>query len=150
MPIEAMHCDMDLVTRTLGTPESVEATTVARNEDAAAVDATLRFDGTFARASVSWLMPRAWGARGGYTATFEHGVLDASSSMGFDGKPAGTVTAYTQDGPRELELPPADQYADMLDHVLACLRGEAANEIAPQTVLDALQLTLDIHHQVNG
>ncbi|MGI5347161.1 Gfo/Idh/MocA family protein [Streptomyces sp. CA-250714] len=150
LPIEAMHSDMDLITSALGKPNALDITTVARDEHSAAIDATLTFDGAFARDSVSSLMPKAWGARGGYTASFTHGVLDASSTMGFDGKPTGTVTAYTEDGARELDLPPADQYTDMLDHVLACLRGESENTIAPHTVLDALQLTLDIHHRVNG
>ncbi|MEU7901038.1 hypothetical protein AB0B45_50475 [Nonomuraea sp. NPDC049152] len=36
-----------------------------------------------------------WGARGGYTATFTGGVLESVSSMGFDGKPTGSLTAYT-------------------------------------------------------
>ncbi|MEU9111679.1 Gfo/Idh/MocA family oxidoreductase [Streptomyces sp. NPDC048483] len=150
LPLEAMHSDMDIVTRTLGRPRSVEVTTVARDGDSAAIEATLGFDGAFARDSVSSLMPMAWGARGGYTATFSDGVLEAASSMGFDGKPTGTLTAYTAAGARELDLPPADQYTAVIDHVLACLRGEVANEIAPATALDALQLTLDIDQQVNG
>ena len=95
-------------------------------------------------------MPMSWGARGGYTATFERGVLDSSSSFGFDGKPTATVTAYTADGIRELELPPAHQYAAMIAHVCAVLSGEAENEIAPSSVLDALKLTMDIDQQVNG
>ncbi|QHC24579.1 Gfo/Idh/MocA family protein [Streptomyces sp. GS7] len=150
LPLEAMHSDMDIVTRTLGRPHSVDVTTVARDADSAAIEATLSFDGAFARDSVSSLMPMSWGARGGYTATFSDGVLEAVSSMGFDGKPSGTLTACTGEAVRELDLPPADQYAAMIDHVLACLRGEADNEIAPATVLDALQLTLDIDHRING
>ena len=43
-------------------------------------------------------MPMSWGARGGYTATFTDGALEATSTMGFDGKPTGTVTGYTPDG----------------------------------------------------
>ncbi|WAL99452.1 hypothetical protein [Streptomyces sp. Je 1-369] len=60
------------------------------------------------------------------------------------------MTVYTADGVREVELEPADQYAAMIDHVLACLRGEAENEIAPASVLDALQLTLDVDRRGNG
>ncbi|MER7991276.1 Gfo/Idh/MocA family oxidoreductase [Streptomyces noursei] len=150
LPLEAMHSDLDVVTRTLGRPHSIDVVTVARDGDSAAIEATLGFDGAFARDSVSSLMPMSWGARGGYAATFSDGVLEAASSMGFDGKPTGTLTAYTAGGARELDLPPADQYAAMIAHVLACLRGEAANEIAPATALDALQLTLDIDQQVNG
>jgi hypothetical protein len=108
----------------------------------------MRFDGAFARTSVSSLMPQAWGARRGYTATFSHGVLDATSTMGFDGKPTGTVTAYTADGTRELDLPPADQYTAMINHVLAVLHGKATNQITPASTLDALQLTLDIDQAI--
>jgi predicted dehydrogenase len=150
LPLEAMHGDLDIITRTLGRPRRVAVTTVARDDESASIEATLSFDGAFARDSVSSLMPMAWGARGGYTATFEHGVLDATSTMGFDGKPTGTVTAYTADAARELELPPADQYTAMIDHVLAVLRGEADNQITPASTLDALQLTLDIDQRVNG
>ncbi|GAA2680134.1 Gfo/Idh/MocA family oxidoreductase [Streptomyces lunalinharesii] len=150
LPLEAMHSDMDIVMHTLGTPTRLDITTVARDADHAAVEVVMGFDGALARESVSALMPMPWSARGGYTATFTGGVLESRSTMGFDGKPSGTVTAYTPEGVRELALPKADQYAAMIDHVLACLRGEAENEIAPASVLDALQLTLDIDQRVNA
>ncbi|MWA08367.1 Gfo/Idh/MocA family protein [Streptomyces sp. BA2] len=149
LPLEALHSDMDIITRTLGLPRTATVTTVARGEDSGAIDATFRFDGAAARSSVSSLMPQAWGARGGYTATFEHGVLDATSTMGFDGKPSGTVTAYTAEGAHDLQLPAADQYTAMIGHVLEVVRGEEDNQIAPASVLDALQLTLDLDRQVN-
>ncbi|MBM7169339.1 Gfo/Idh/MocA family oxidoreductase [Streptomyces sp. G44] len=150
LPLEAMHSDMDIITRTLGLPQDLMVTTVARDEDSGAIDATFQFDGAAARSSMSSLMPEAWGARGGYTASFEHGVLDASSTMGFDGKLAGTLTAYTPDGARRLELPPADQYTAMISHVMDVLAGKDENRIAPDSVLDALQLTLDLDQKVNG
>jgi UDP-N-acetylglucosamine 3-dehydrogenase len=150
LPLEAMHSDMDIVTRTLGLPQSIEVATVARDEDSAAVEATLTYTDGFVRDSVSSLMPMSWGASGGYTATFTDGVLEATSTMGFDGKPTGTVTAYTTDGVHELQLPPADQYTAMIDHVLAVLRGEADNQITPASTLDALKLTLDIDQRING
>jgi predicted dehydrogenase len=150
LPLEAMHSDMDIITRTLGLPHDVRVSAVARDDDSGSIEATMTFDGAFARDSVSSLMPMSWGARGGYTATFDHGVLESTSTMGFDGKPTGAVTAYTADGAHELTLPPADQYTAMIDHVLAVLRGEADNQITPASTLDALTLTLDIDHQVNG
>jgi UDP-N-acetylglucosamine 3-dehydrogenase len=150
LPLEAMHSDMDIITRIPGLPRQVEVTTVARDNDSASIEATLRFDDAFARASVSSLMPMSWGARGGYTATFEQAVLDATSTMGFDGKPTGTVTVYTADSAHELELPPADQCTAMIDHVLAVLHDNADNQITPDSALDALKLTLDIDQKVNG
>jgi UDP-N-acetylglucosamine 3-dehydrogenase len=150
LPLEAMHSDMDIITRTLGLPRAIEIAAVARDEDAASIEASMTFDGAIARDSVSALMPMPWGARGGYTATFTGGALDSTSTMGFDGKPTGTLVGYTPDGAHEHMLPPADQYTAMIDHVLACLRGEQANEIEPATVLDALRLTLDVDRKVNG
>jgi predicted dehydrogenase len=150
LPLEAMHSDMDLITRTLGRPRKIEITALARDDDSASIEVTMSFDGAFARDSVSSLMPMSWGARGGYTATFTHGVLESTSTMGFDGKPTGTVTAYTTDDVRELQLKPADQYAAMIDHVLAVLHGETDNQITSASTLDALQLTLDIDQNVNG
>ena len=99
LPLEAMHSDMDIVTRILGLPRKVDIATVARDDDSASIEVTLQFDGTIVRESVSSLMPMSWGARGGYTATFEGGVLDAASTMGFDGKRTGAVTAYTAEPP---------------------------------------------------
>jgi UDP-N-acetylglucosamine 3-dehydrogenase len=150
LPLEAMHSDMDIVTRTLGLPQSIEVATVARDEDSAAVEATLTYTDGFVRDSVSSLMPMSWGARGGYRATFTDGVLEATSTMAFDGKPTGTVTAYTTDGVHELQLPPVDQYTAMIDHVLAVLRGEVDNQITPASTLDALKLTFDIDQRING
>jgi len=150
LPLEAMHSDMDIITRTLGSPRKIEVTTLARDDDSASIEATMSFDDAFARDSMSSLMPMSWGARGGYTATFTHGVLESISTMGFDGKPTGAVTAYTTDNVHELQLPPTDQYTAMIDHVLAVLRGEDDNQITPASTLDALQLTLDIDHKANA
>ncbi|MCU1641589.1 MAG: hypothetical protein JWN03_1864 [Nocardia sp.] len=148
LPLEAMHSDMDIVARTLGLPRDITVATVARDDDSACIEATLTYENAFVRDTVSSLMPMPWGARGGYTATFTGGVLESTSTMGYDGKPTGTLTAYTPDGAHELTLAPADQYSAMIDHVFAVLRGEADNQISPASVLDALQLTLDIDQAV--
>jgi hypothetical protein len=37
----------------------------------------------------------------------------------------------------------------MIDHVLACLRGEDVNQLAPSNVLESLRLTLELHEAVN-
>jgi UDP-N-acetylglucosamine 3-dehydrogenase len=34
----------------------------------------------------------------------------------------------------------------VIDHVIACREGRATNRLAPASVLDALELTLDVHH----
>ena len=62
LPLEAMHSDMDILTRTLGLPQSIEVATVARDEDSAAVEATLAYTDGFVRDTVSSLMPMGPGA----------------------------------------------------------------------------------------
>jgi UDP-N-acetylglucosamine 3-dehydrogenase len=37
----------------------------------------------------------------------------------------------------------------VINHVLACLQGEATNQLTPASVLDGLKLTLDVHQAVN-
>ncbi len=147
--MEAMHSDPDLITRALGMPDQVHVTSVERDADAGAVEAVMAFDGALARSSVSSLRPMPWGGRGGYTAAFTDGVLEWTSAMGYDGQPTGTLTAYSDKGAHEVELPAADQYTAMIDHVLAVLRGEADNEISPASALAALELTCQIDQQVN-
>ncbi|MFJ6697966.1 Gfo/Idh/MocA family protein [Streptomyces sp. NPDC091272] len=149
LPMEAMHSDLDLITRALGTPREVHVTAVERDTDSGAVEAVMAFDGAIARSSVSSLRPMPWGGRGGWTAAFTDGVLESVSTMGYDGKPVTTLTACTADGTREVDLEPADQYTAMINHVLAVLAGEADNLITPAGALEALELTLRVHHQVN-
>jgi UDP-N-acetylglucosamine 3-dehydrogenase len=37
----------------------------------------------------------------------------------------------------------------MIDHVLACLTGEAENLIEPASAIPALELTLQVHKRLN-
>ncbi|MFF1414059.1 Gfo/Idh/MocA family protein [Streptomyces sp. NPDC058289] len=150
LPMESMHSDLDCITRALGTPTAVHVTAAERDADAAAIDATFTFDQAIARSSISSLRPMPYGARGGYTAAFTDAVLESASTMGYDGKPATTLTEYTADGSRDIPLPTADQYTAMIDHVLAVLHGHADNEITPASALDALELTLQVDQQVNA
>ncbi|WP_147287801.1 hypothetical protein [Nocardia pseudobrasiliensis] len=61
-----------------------------------------------------------------------------------------TTTEYTSDGIRGRAPEGDSSYTAMIDHVLACLRGEADNRIAPESVLATVQLTLDIHESVRS
>jgi predicted dehydrogenase len=59
LPLQAMHSDTDIITGTLGRPRELTVAAVARDSDSASIEATMRFDGAFARSSVSSLMPTA-------------------------------------------------------------------------------------------
>jgi hypothetical protein len=60
------------------------------------------------------------------------------------GSPTTTLTEYTEQGSREVDLPARDAYAAVIDHVLACCQGRETSRLSPASVLDTLQLTLDV------
>lgn len=150
IPLDSMGADIDTIMRILGQPTGFQIATTAKSAAAASVDALLEFPDAAARTGTDSMLPMSWGARGGYRAVFENGVLNNAFTMGFDGKADGTVTAYTDESATELELPADDQYTAMVAHVLDCVNGKAANMIGPDTVLDSLEVTLRIDRAVNG
>jgi hypothetical protein len=54
------------------------------------------------------------------------------------------VTEYTEQGQREIDLPARDAYAAVIDHVIACCQGRDRSRLSPASVLDTLQLTLEV------
>jgi hypothetical protein len=67
---------------------------------------------------------------------------------GFTGQGPATLTEHTADGERPVDLPDTSPYEAMIDHVLACLHGEADNLIKPASALLALELTLGVHQRL--
>jgi predicted dehydrogenase len=145
-----LHGDLDTLVQVLGTPESFTTTAVTGAERGSAVQAAFAYPDAIARVSGSSLMPEPYGSRGGYRATFTGGVLEHGFVADFTGQaPQPVVQEYTDKGHRELPADGPDAYTAMIDHVLACLRGQAVNQLAPASVLDSLRLTLEVHQAVN-
>jgi hypothetical protein len=90
-------------------------------------------------------MPVPYAVRGGYRAVFTRGVLESVWTAGYDGSGPTTLTEYTDEGAREITLRESQGYPAVIDHVVDCLRGEAVSRIDAGSVLDALQLTVDVH-----
>jgi UDP-N-acetylglucosamine 3-dehydrogenase len=83
--------------------------------------------------------------RGGYRAVFTGAAIESSWTAGYDGRPTTTLTEYTEQGQREVDLAARDAYAAVIDHVIACCQGREVSRLGPASVLDILQLTLDVH-----
>src|SRR5215211_1034585 len=148
LALDMMHADFDLVTSLLGAPDSIRVAGVpGRDGRGSAATVLLDYPTAVARCSSSSLMPTPYGMRGGYRATFADTVLEYTMRAGFTAQGPSTLTEYTDAGERTLPLSQGSPYAQMIDHVLACLRGDADNRIAPDSALPALQLTLDVHHR---
>jgi predicted dehydrogenase len=149
LALDMMHADFDLITRLLGRPDAVRvAGTDGPNGRGSAAEVVLGYPDAVARCTSSSLMPEPYGVRGGYRATFTGAVLEYAMRAGFTGHGPSTLTEYTPEGDHPIDLPTDSPYAAMIDHVLACLHGQADNLIEPTSALAALELTLNVHHRL--
>ena len=145
-----MHADFDLVTSLLGLPRTIQVTgTGGPGGRGSAAEVLLGYPAAPARCASSSLMPQPYGVRGGWRATFSGAVLEYAMRAGFTGQGPATLTKVTADGEWPIDLPAASPpYAAVIDHVLACLSGQADNLIEPASALAALELTLDVHQRL--
>lgn len=148
--MDVMHGGLDTIATTLGRPEATTAAGVAKHPRGSAAEVLLTYPDHIVHSSASALMPQPYGLQGGYRAVFHDATLESSWTAGWDGQPTGTLTEYTDAGTRNLELPAVETYTAVINHVLDCLAGRASSRITPASVLDGLQLTLDIHHSLTG
>jgi predicted dehydrogenase len=149
LALDMMHADFDLITGLLGRPTTLHVAGLAGLAGRGSA-ATILFDypEAIARISGSALMPQPYGMRGGWRATFADAVLEYAVSAGFTGQGPAKLIEYSADGERAIELPAASPYSTMIDHVLACLAGEADNVIEPASALTALEFTLEAHQRL--
>ena len=80
--------------------------------------------------------------------TFTSAVLEHTMRAGFTGQGPSTLTEYTPQLERPIDLPNTRPYDAMIDHVLACLTGREDNLIEPASALPALELTLEVQHRL--
>ena len=76
---------------------------------------------------------------------FTEAAIESGWTAGYDGRPTTTLAEYTQQGERKVDMPARDAYAAVIDHVIACCQGLDTSRLSPASVLDTLQLTLDVH-----
>src|SRR5215471_15662441 len=150
LAMDMMHADFDLVTSLLGQPSTVHVVgTGGRGGCGSAAEVLLGYPAAFARCTSSSLMPKPYGMRGGWRATFPGGVLEYAMRAGFTGQGPATLTEHTADGEQPINLPDAGPpYAAAIDHALACLTSNVGNLIGPASALPALELTLDVHQRL--
>jgi predicted dehydrogenase len=149
LALDMMHADFDLVTGLLGYPDTVQIVGAeGANSRGSAAVVVLAYPDAFARCTSSALMPQPYGMRGGWRATFTDAVLEYAMRAGFTGKGPSSLIAFTAEGEHPFDLASTSPYAAMIDHVLACLAGHDDNLIEPGSALPALELTLNVHHQL--
>jgi predicted dehydrogenase len=144
LAMDVLHSSLDAIVTALGRPELMTAMGVAKDPAAAAGEVLLGYPSALVRCSASALLPKPYGMRGGYRAVFTEGAIESSWTAGYDGRPTTTLIEYTDQGQREVDLPARDAYAAVIDHVLACCQGRDTSRLSPASVLDSLQLTLDV------
>jgi predicted dehydrogenase len=144
LAMDVLHSTLDTVVVALGRPESVTAMGVAKGTAASAAEVLLGYPGAIVRCGASALLPKPYGMRGGYRASFTDATVESSWTAGYDGRPTTTLIEYTEQGQREVDLAARDAYAAVIDHVLACCQDRDRSRLSPASVLDALQLTLEV------
>jgi hypothetical protein len=142
--MDVLHSSLDTIVTALGRPESLTAMGVAKDSGSSAAEVLLGYPGAIVRCGASALLPKPYGMRGGYRAVFTDAAIESGWTAGYDGRPTTTLTKYTEQGSRDIELPARDAYAAVIDHVVACCQGREASRLSPASVLDTLQLTLDV------
>jgi predicted dehydrogenase len=144
LAMDVLHSSLDATVTALGRPESVTAMGVAKDAGGSAAEVLLGYPTAVVRYSASALLPKPYGMRGGYRAVFTEAAIESDWTAGYDGRPTTTLTEYTQQDQREVDLPARDAYAAVIDHVIACCQGRETSRLSPASVLDTLQLTLDL------
>jgi predicted dehydrogenase len=147
--MDVMHGSLDTIVTALGRPAAPTAIGVEKASRGSAGEVLLDYPGAIVRCGASALMPKPYGLRGGSRATFSDAVLESSWTAGYDGRPSTTLTEYTDQGQRTIDLPDSDAYTAVIEHVIACMQGRAASRLSPASVLDTLRVTLDVHHALN-
>jgi predicted dehydrogenase len=142
--MDVLHSSLDTIVAALGRPESLTTMGVAKGTAASAAEVLLGYPSAIVRCGASALLPKPYGMRGGYRAVFTDAAIESSWTAGYDGRPTTTLTEYTEQGQREIDLPARDAYAAVIDHVIACCQGRDSSRLSPASVLDTLQLTLDV------
>jgi predicted dehydrogenase len=142
--MDVLHSSLDTIVVALGRPESVTTLGVAKGSAACAAEVLLGYPSAMVRCGASALLPKPYGMRGGYRAVFAEGAIESSWTAGYDGRPTTTLIEYTERGQREVDLAARDAYAAVVDHVIACCQGRDSSRLSPASVLDTLQLTLDV------
>jgi predicted dehydrogenase len=145
LAMDVLHGSLDAIVTALGRPESMTTMGVAKDPGGSAAEVLLGYPGAIVRCSASALLPKPYGVRGGYRAVFTDAAIENGWTAGWDGRPTGTLTEYTEQGQRDIDLPAGDAYTAVIDHVIACCQGRDTSHLGPASVLDTLQLTLDIH-----
>jgi predicted dehydrogenase len=144
LAMDVLHSSLDATVTALGRPESVTAMGVAKDAGGSAAEVLLGYPTAVVRYSASALLPKPYGMRGGCRAVFTEAAIESDWTAGYDGRPTTTLTEYTQQDQREVDLPARDAYAAVIDHVIACCQGRETSRLSPASVLDTLQLTLDL------
>ena len=143
--MDVLHSGLDTIVTALGRPGSITATGVSKDTGGgSAAEVLLTYPDAIVRCSASGLMPKPYGIRGGWRAAFTHAVVESTWTAGYDGSPTTTLTEFTDQGAREIDLPAVDTYAAVIDHVIDCCNGRAESRLDPATVLDSLKVTIDI------
>ena len=136
--IDVMHGSLDTIVTALGRPHLDDRDRGDQESGGSAAEALLDYPGSLARCSASSLMPTPYGVQRDSRAVFTDAVLESSWTAGYDGRHTTELTEYTDQGSAPSSVR-AEAYAAVIEHVIACREGSAANRLTPASILDTLE-----------
>jgi predicted dehydrogenase len=104
--MDMLHSGLDAIVTALGRPESLTAVGVGKDSGGSAAEVLLGYPSAIVRCSASALLPKPYGVRGGYRAVFTDAAVESSWTAGYDGRPTGTLTEYTEQASVRSTCPP--------------------------------------------
>ncbi|WP_105617220.1 Gfo/Idh/MocA family protein [Vallitalea okinawensis] len=135
--------EIDFITWLLGNTKRISAFGSSSRQDQAYVSAHLTYDNTLVEITASSMMPLSYPFTVSYDAIFENASLNFCEQC-FEKGSKVTLTEYTHDGSKEIQLHIVDSAKESIDHVLACLNNDVQSII---TVDDAIR-SLEVAGQI--
>jgi UDP-N-acetylglucosamine 3-dehydrogenase len=105
LAMDVLHSSLDAIVTALGRPASLTAVGVAKEVGGSAAEVLLGYPSAIVRWSAAARLPKPNGGRGGCRAVCTDAAIESSWTAGWDGRPTGTLTEYTEHGQREVDLP---------------------------------------------
>ncbi len=133
--LNLMIHDMDFVTRLLGEPDSISASSIDVREQQSVVTAYLKYEDSCAWVRGVSAMPQAYPFSVGYMAIFERGTIRYYEDGYSNGSTDTKLELFCDEKKEEIPLPQANCYESAIEHVLQCIKD---NEVSCLDIKEAI------------
>lgn len=146
--INLMMHDMDFVTRLLGEPDHIFASSIDVREQQSVVTAALSYKGCSALVRGVSAMPQTYPFSVGYEAVLEHGTVRYYEDGYADGTTHTKLELFCEDKKEEIPLPQVNCYEAAVGHVLQCIKENQASCLDIREAICTLRTVLRMNQML--